>query len=682
MRDAGKSSVLSVFIIALSFIFLSCGSGNSETAGGTGPVIDLPSELVSVFDRLTGTVTIYDKNNQPLEDSSISFLKDAGGVEKFSIPLLTLPKGTIVRFVFRFAVDKIDVCYWHSTQTISSAEQTSITFNINDFICEVPNNMEPSQMDLLTADVTAGLLPDLDLDDDGFSNLVELKSGSDPNDVNSIPTGPKIEDFAYAVSADGSLMTFTANITDPVGVTQASLNFMGAEYLSAALQTEFLGNDGDTQRAYKATLDLRNAPAIQSDVSLIATNSTSLSSTQTLAITFDKAGNASANLGPLIIFETLEEGQTLDSLQQVNLHAYDRDGVASLKIDQPSNLINTTDAKDRFQALWDTTSAADGIFTVKATATDNLGAQTTTTLRVSLAHGVDSSGPQVQLRIFSSPRMTDGSEINYQQEGQNVKGQITFQAIAQDPNKVDILLFSDNPVLSNALGPVLVSSQTTYVRTLDTTRFADGTIIELLFTARDGLGNESHTHFSMRIQNDHDGDGFNDTEDCDPNSSHIYPNAPETCDGKDDDCDGLIDEDANLCPCPVKGTGAGFLETALPHPYMTCTSSMMSWNDARNFCQSYGYHLWTISSAIEASEVINLLFAPRNMWIGLSNITQAGSGSWVTGEALVYRNWNPAHPTLWGPSICAYIPGFFLPFSTQWESHTCSESHGFICEAN
>lgn len=41
---------------------------------------------------------------------------------------------------------------------------------------------------------------------------------------------------------------------------------------------------------------------------------------------------------------------------------------------------------------------------------------------------------------------------------------------------------------------------------------------------------------------DHDGDGFNSIDDCNDADSSTYPGAPEVCDGKDNDCDGAIDE--------------------------------------------------------------------------------------------------------------------------------------------
>ncbi len=41
---------------------------------------------------------------------------------------------------------------------------------------------------------------------------------------------------------------------------------------------------------------------------------------------------------------------------------------------------------------------------------------------------------------------------------------------------------------------------------------------------------------------DEDGDGFYSYEDCDDTTDQVYPGAPEICDGRDNDCDGEIDE--------------------------------------------------------------------------------------------------------------------------------------------
>ena len=48
---------------------------------------------------------------------------------------------------------------------------------------------------------------------------------------------------------------------------------------------------------------------------------------------------------------------------------------------------------------------------------------------------------------------------------------------------------------------------------------------------------------------DADGDGFPAASDCDDADPAVYPGAEEQCDTKDNDCDGLTDEDAG-CPAP------------------------------------------------------------------------------------------------------------------------------------
>jgi len=57
---------------------------------------------------------------------------------------------------------------------------------------------------------------------------------------------------------------------------------------------------------------------------------------------------------------------------------------------------------------------------------------------------------------------------------------------------------------------------------------------------------------------DADGDGWDETEDCDDTDATVHPGADERCNGRDDDCDGEVDEDfvAPYClmdsdPCPL-----------------------------------------------------------------------------------------------------------------------------------
>ena len=68
-----------------------------------------------------------------------------------------------------------------------------------------------------------------------------------------------------------------------------------------------------------------------------------------------------------------------------------------------------------------------------------------------------------------------------------------------------------------------------------------------------------------RFHDDDDGDGFTFVQDCNDNEPDAFPDAPEVCDGADQDCDGLVDDgdpditgqDTFYADCDFDGQGAG-----------------------------------------------------------------------------------------------------------------------------
>jgi hypothetical protein len=57
---------------------------------------------------------------------------------------------------------------------------------------------------------------------------------------------------------------------------------------------------------------------------------------------------------------------------------------------------------------------------------------------------------------------------------------------------------------------------------------------------------------------DNDGDGFFNDVDCDDFDPSVYPGAPEICDGKDNDCNGLVDENLATTVYYIDNDGDGF----------------------------------------------------------------------------------------------------------------------------
>ena len=61
------------------------------------------------------------------------------------------------------------------------------------------------------------------------------------------------------------------------------------------------------------------------------------------------------------------------------------------------------------------------------------------------------------------------------------------------------------------------------------------------------------------IVTDLDGDAYSEEEDCDDNSADTYPGALETCDGLDNDCNDIIDDNEIYLFAPENYLGNFFL---------------------------------------------------------------------------------------------------------------------------
>ena len=71
----------------------------------------------------------------------------------------------------------------------------------------------------------------------------------------------------------------------------------------------------------------------------------------------------------------------------------------------------------------------------------------------------------------------------------------------------------------------------------------------------------------IQTEDDADGDGYLRAVDCDPDDAAVFPGAPELCNGRDDDCDGEIDEeaaDATIWYSDADADGAGNPLTPVP----------------------------------------------------------------------------------------------------------------------
>jgi hypothetical protein len=228
--------------------------------------------------------------------------------------------------------------------------------------------------------------------------------------------------------------------------------------------------------------------------------------------------------------------------------------------------------------------------------------------------------------------------------------------------------------------------------------------------------------------------------DCDDTRSSVHPGATETCNGRDDDCDGSIDEagatgestwyldsdgdgygdatvtatgcsapagyvadssdcddgdldvnpgEADICDtidndCDGSKDNDGLCPCDVNeyggHVYMYCTSTA-TWTTARTNCLTYGYDLTSVNSRAENAQINAQAFRRYGgrWWGGFNDRSTEGTWVWANGEAVTYTNWAAGEPNdAMGKEDCMQF-GRYYPAST-WNDEPCTYSFRYVCE--
>ena len=148
----------------------------------------------------------------------------------------------------------------------------------------------------------------------------------------------------------------------------------------------------------------------------------------------------------------------------------------------------------------------------------------------------------------------------------------------------------------------------------------------------------------------------------------------ETCNAMDDDCDGRVDEGMDLCGCirGIRGTST----------YLLC-DRQVTWTDARDYCTTRGYSLATFETDAEALAAANtaLMIADADWWIGLNDRAVEDTFVWQSGSTATFRRWSGGQPNDFGGQDCVTIDnGGAFEDRTRWGDKDCGETNRFICE--
>ena len=111
------------------------------------------------------------------------------------------------------------------------------------------------------------------------------------------------------------------------------------------------------------------------------------------------------------------------------------------------------------------------------------------------------------------------------------------------------------------------------------------------------------------------------------------------------------------------------------HEYALVDVSL-PWREARVYCENLGGHLVTIGSASENDFVENLADPiDDDVWIGLNDEVNEGNWEWVTGERIMFVNWEGNQPD--GGDEENYVE---MHRDGTWNDLPVTSSMSFVCE--
>ncbi len=173
---------------------------------------------------------------------------------------------------------------------------------------------------------------------------------------------------------------------------------------------------------------------------------------------------------------------------------------------------------------------------------------------------------------------------------------------------------------------------------------------------------------------DADGDGYGCEDDCAPDDPTIHVGVDEICNGLDDDCDGMVDEDRQDCNCQASLRGG--------RRYLFCRTPN-TWAGARQVCRDYradlavlnaeGEQRWALSQALAFTGV------QLAWWMGLGDPEGDGTYGWINGVALAWDAWALLEPTRILDGQEAYVVAD-ARFGGDWFALDPTQTNVFMCE--
>lgn len=290
-------------LLLISFVFLlsQCGSSNSSNAR-LGNLPKAWAKYLAVG-TITASLDIYREDGEKELSLELGIDSESGTI---SAPPFKLGLGSSYRFiiVFHYAVsnqESIPYAYADFTRLIDEFGE-EVSFTENDIRYGV-NNEDPT----IATDLSRGIVPDLDLDRDGWTNWEELRDKVNPQSSSSVPIIPTVE-VRGLQDGTSSTSTITIIARDNAHVEKLRLvdPICGVTVISDTQQTNV---DGSVTRTMVLRLDLLSVSKSSRPLQAVADDGVTPSQDDNEVLQFSLSGSASQ---PYFAFTEPEEGAEIE----------------------------------------------------------------------------------------------------------------------------------------------------------------------------------------------------------------------------------------------------------------------------------------------------------------------------------------------------------------------------------
>lgn len=321
---------------------------------------------------------------------------------------------------------------------------------------------------------------------------------------------------------DGTV-TVSADVTEAIGLASVVLWVDGAE--------EATFTDGPFTYDWDTTTVDRGSHTLE----WVATDRAGHVGADSMTVTVDNP--------PDVSITSPSDGESVEGQETVSVSARDDGDVESVSF-YLDGTRQTQDTSSPFSWTWDTCAASAGAHTIEVTGTDDGGNSVSDSVSVTVDQAAEvellhPSGTLAESELLAAYAASDERITTVEWD---LDGTVVATETATSRETLD----SDGINIYGECSLGCSDDCDYYEANLDVTALAEGSYT-LRVTVTDASGDTDTDTVAVTVDYDQDGDGHDAEayggDDCDDDDATVSPSATETCDGVDEDCDGDTDED-------------------------------------------------------------------------------------------------------------------------------------------